>query len=207
MKKFLLTAVMLTVSFPLFAVTTAGADQGNMDYYKNRYNTIHPYLRLDAGLTYSAFNLGPGEDLTGFQYIGNLAVGAEYKRSRIELAYQPRATISDVIFSLVNTYAAIDSDAYMINYYYDFFSTDFFDAYIGTGAGIDKWQYEYRRVSASQTTVDNGVSFIGGLYLGVSFNIPMHYVIASIDTGIDYYYQHHFRMHNITPKVGLRLTL
>ncbi len=195
----------LFLSFPLAAYDYPSDLEGSKALSGNRYDGVRPYIRADAGLTYSSFELGSGEDLTGFQFIGNLALGAEYKRSRLELAYQPREAVSDVIYMLTNTFASVSGDVFMVNYFYDFFYAKYFDLYIGAGAGIDKWESVSRAtLSGSEEVKNDGTSFIWGLYLGMSFNIPMKYVVTSLDMGVDYYNERHFKTNNFVPKIGLR---
>ncbi len=207
MKKIWLS-VFLTLFLPLaLAAYDYPSDlEGSNALLESRYSGVRPYIRADAGLTYSSFELGPGEDLTGFQFIGNLAFGAEYKRSRLEFAYQPREAVSDVIYMLADTFASVSGDVFMVNCFYDFFYAKYFDLYVGAGGGVDKWNSVSRAtLSGSGEVKDDGASFIGGLYLGMSFNIPMRYILASLDMGVDYYYERHFRTNNFVPKIGLRL--
>ena len=195
----------LFLSFPLAAYDYPSDLEGSNALLESRYASVRPYVRADAWLTYSSFELGSGEDLTGFQFIGNLALGAEYKRSRVELAYQPREAVSDVIYMLADTFASVSGDVFMVNYFYDFFYAKYFDLYIGAGVGVDKWESVSRAtISGSKDVKDDGTSFIGGLYLGMSFNIPMKYIVTSLDMGVDYYYERHFKTNNFVPKVGLR---
>lgn len=206
-KTFLGVFLTVLLSFPLAAYDYPSDLNGGGSVRGGRYSSVRPYVRADAGMTYSSFEVGPGEDLTGLQFIGNFALGAEYKRSRLELAYQPREAVSDVIYMLIDTYASVSGDVFMVNYFYDFFYAKYFDLYIGAGAGVDCWDSVSRAsFSGAEEVKKKGESFLGALYLGMSFNIPTQYLVTSIDMGIDYYYERHFKMNNIAPKVGLRLT-
>ncbi|MDD5102494.1 MAG: hypothetical protein PHH62_05880 [Endomicrobiaceae bacterium] len=165
---------------------------------------IHLYLRADAGLTYTAFNVNyesKTKELTGLQGMYNFGAGIQYKRGRFELAYQERSTMSDFLFFLVNTNAWVDNNAIMTNAFYDFVSTKYFALYIGGGLGVNMWNSEFKSSGTKYT--DSGTSFIGGTYLGASINTPVGF---SIDFGVDYFYVSEPIMNSFVPKIGVRLT-
>lgn len=162
-----------------------------------------PYVRMDAGFTYATFTV-EDNDLSGWQGLYNIGLGAKYKRARFDLAYQTRATITNVLLApLYNV--TVYNQALMANAYYDFVSAPFFALYIGGGAGMNNWEYEIKDLS-SQTEKENGTSFIGGIYLGASINVPVKVVMLSIDFGVDYYYIEKPMMNSFVPKIGARLT-
>ena len=57
------------------------------------------YLRADAGITYSDINVSD-YDLGGFQGMFNFAAGGQKERWRVELAFQERATVSEMFLVL-----------------------------------------------------------------------------------------------------------
>lgn len=165
---------------------------------------IHPYIRADAGFTYSAFDIkyqDVTKELAGLQAMYNCAAGIKYKKGRFELAYQQRGTMSDFLFFLIATSAWVENDAVMANAFYDFVSSEYFALYIGGGAGVNMWNSEFKSFGDKYT--DSGTSFIGGVYLGASINTPIGF---SIDFGVDYFYVNEPLMNSFVPKIGARLT-
>ncbi|MFA7073897.1 MAG: hypothetical protein WC234_01770 [Endomicrobiaceae bacterium] len=165
---------------------------------------IHPYIRADAGLTYTAFDVkyqDVTKELTGLQAMYNFGAGIKYKKGRFELAYHKRATMSDFLFFLINTNAWVENNAVMANVFYDYVSLKYFALYIGGGAGVNMWNSEFKTLGTKYT--DNGTSFIGGIYLGASINTPIGF---SIDFGVDYFYVNEPLMNSFVPKIGARLT-
>lgn len=165
---------------------------------------IHPYIRADAGLTYTAFDVkyqDVTKELTGLQAMYNFGAGIKYKKGRFELAYHKRATMSDFLFFIINTNAWVENNAVMANAFYDYVSLKYFALYIGGGAGVNMWNSEFKSFGDKYT--DSGTSFIGGVYLGASINTPIGF---SIDFGVDYFYVNEPLMNSFVPKIGARLT-
>jgi hypothetical protein len=71
--------------------------------------------------------------------------------------------------------------------------------YVGAGAGVNKWSSEI--TSFGQKHEDDGYSFIGGAYLGLSFAI----YVFNLDLGMDYYYMSKLKMNTFGVKAGLRI--
>ena len=165
-------------------------------------NNLDVYLRADAGLTYSDLNVGD-YDLGGFQGMFNLAFGGQYNRWRAELAYQERATVSELFSSLLTqTMATMEQHAFMLNGYYDIWSSKYFAWYFGAGTGLNNYEkiISYQDTGIEKT--EDGYSAILGAYTGLSLNFEH----IGIDLGVDYYYTYKPSQNNIVPKVGLRVT-
>ncbi|MDD5021390.1 MAG: hypothetical protein PHR82_04520 [Endomicrobiaceae bacterium] len=170
---------------------------------KSRY---HPYIRTDIGFTYTAFDIkyqGETAQFTGFQGMFNLAAGVKKERTRFELEYQSRATVSDVLFLIAGATASVENNAVMANAFYDFVSYKYFALYIGGGAGVNMWTNNYKNIITHVVTTDKGTSLTGGIYLGASINIPIGF---SIDFGVDYLYISEPQMNSFVPKIGVRIT-
>lgn len=170
---------------------------------KSRY---HPYIRMDMGFTYTGFDVkyqGETAKFSGFQGMVNFAAGVKKERTRFELDYQSRATVSDVLFIIAGSTASIENKAVMANAFYDFVSYKYFALYIGGGAGLNMWTNNYKNNITHVVTTDSGSSFAGGIYLGSSINIPIG---LSIDFGVDYLYVSEPQMNSFVPKIGARIT-
>lgn len=170
---------------------------------KSRY---HPYIRMDMGFTYTGFDIkyqGETAKFSGFQGMVNFAAGVKKERTRFELDYQSRATVSDVLFIIAGSTASIESNSVMANAFYDFVSYKYFALYIGAGAGLNMWTNNYKNNITHVVTTDKGSSFTGGIYLGASINIPIGF---SIDFGVDYLHVSEPQMNSFVPKIGARIT-
>lgn len=166
----------------------------------------HPYIRTDIGFTYTTFDIkyeGETSSFSGFQGMFNLAAGVKKERTRFELEYQSRATISDVLFIIAGATASSENNAIMANAFYDFVSYKYFALYIGGGVGFNMWKNKYENTYTHVVTTDSGTSFTGGIYLGASINIPIGF---SIDFGVDYLYLSEPQMNSFVPKIGVRIT-
>ena len=165
-------------------------------------NNLDVYLRADAGLTYSDLNVGD-YDLGGFQGMFNFAFGGQYNRWRAELAYQERATVSELFSSLLTqTMATMEQHAFIVNGYYDIWSSKYFAWYFGGGAGLNSYEQVITYQDTGLEVTTDGYSSIFGLYTGLSINFEH----IGIDLGVDYYYTYKPSQNNIVPKVGLRVT-
>ena len=170
---------------------------------KSKY---HPYIRMDMGFTYTGFDIkyeGETKQFTGFQGMVNVAAGVKKERTRFELDYQSRATVSDVLFIIAGSTASIENNAIMANAFYDFVSYKYFALYIGGGVGVNMWTNNYKNNFTHVVTTDKGTSLAGGIYLGSSINIPIGF---SIDFGVDYLYISEPQMNSFVPKIGARIT-
>lgn len=164
-------------------------------------NNLDVYLRADAGLTYSDLNVGD-YDLGGFQGMFNFAFGGQYNRWRAELAYQERATVSELFSSLLTqTMATMEQHAFIVNGYYDIWSSKYFAWYFGGGAGLNSYEQVITYQNTDLEVTKDGYSSIFGLYTGLSINFEH----IGIDLGVDYYYTYKPSQNNIVPKVGLRV--
>ena len=164
-------------------------------------NNLDVYLRADAGLTYSDLNVGD-YDLGGFQGTFNFAFGGQYNRWRAELAYQERATVSELFSSLLTqTMATMEQHAFMLNGYYDVWSSKYFAWYVGAGTGLNNYEkiISYQDTGIEKT--EDGYSAILGAYTGLSLNFEH----IGIDLGVDYYYTYKPSQNSFVPKIGLRL--
>lgn len=164
-------------------------------------NNLDVYLRADAGLTYSDLNVGD-YDLGGFQGMFNFAFGGQYNRWRAELAYQERATVSELFSSLLTqTMATMEQHAFMVNGYYDVWSSKHFAWYVGAGTGLNNYEkiISYQDTGIEKT--EDGYSAILGAYTGLSLNFEH----IGIDLGVDYYYTYKPSQNSFVPKIGLRL--
>lgn len=159
------------------------------------------YLRADAGITYSDINVSD-YDLGGFQGLFNFAAGGQNGRWRAELAFQERATVSEMFSSLLTqTMAALEQHALIANGYYDVLAYKHFAWYVGAGAGLSAYEsvITYHRTSTEIT--ENGYSPILGAYTGLSLNFEH----IGIDLGVDYFYTYKPNINSLVPKIGLRV--
>lgn len=159
------------------------------------------YLRADAGITYSDLTV-EDYDLGGFQGMFNFAGGAQNGRWRAELAYQERATVSELFSSLLTqTMASMEQHAFMLNGYYDVWSSKYFAWYVGAGTGLNNYEkiISYQDTGIEKT--EDGYSAILGAYTGLSLNFEH----IGIDLGVDYYYTYKPSQNSFVPKIGLRL--
>lgn len=159
------------------------------------------YLRADAGLTYSDINVSD-YDLSGFQGMFNFAAGGQNGRWRAELAFQERATVSEMFSSLLTqTMATLEQHALFANGYYDVLSYKHFAWYVGAGAGLSAYESVITYQSTGVETTEDGYSPILGAYTGLSFNFEH----VGIDLGVDYFYTYKPNIKSLVPKVGLRI--
>lgn len=157
------------------------------------------YLRADAGFTYSDIDVS-NYDLSGFQGMFNFAAGGQNGRWRAELAFQERATVSEMFSSLLTqTMATLEQHALIVNGYYDVLSYKHFAWYVGAGAGING--YESRVSYPEKDVTEDGYSPILGTYTGLSLNFEH----LGIDVGIDYFYTYRPNINSLVPKIGLRI--
>lgn len=164
-------------------------------------NNLDVYLRADAGFAYSDLKVD-NYDLGGFQGMFNFAVGGQYNRWRTELAYQERATVSELFSSLLTeTMATMEQHAFMVNGYYDVWTSKYLAWYLGAGAGLNSYEQVITYQNTGLETTTDGYSSIFGLYTGLSINFEH----IGIDLGVDYYYTYKPSQNNIVPKVGLRV--
>lgn len=162
---------------------------------------VKPYFRADAGLTYSNASV-MGYDVSGFQAMYNLALGAQKDRFRAELSFQERATVSEMFSSIITqTLVALDDKSLMLNGYYNILSYKYFSAYIGAGAGGSYYKATVTDKYIGQEKEENGYSAILGAYAGLS--LILNHVI--FDLGVDYYYNFKPSMNSIVPKLGMRI--
>ena len=159
------------------------------------------YLRADAGLTYSDTTVSD-YNLSGFQGMFNFAAGAQKNRWRAELAFQERATVSEMFSSLLTqTMASLEQHALIANGYYDIFSSKYLAWYVGGGAGLSAYESVINYQRTGLETVEDGCSPILGAYTGLSINFEH----VGIDLGVDYYYTYKPNVNSLVPKIGLRV--
>ena len=159
------------------------------------------YLRADAGLTYSDLNVGD-YDLGGFQGMFNFAGGVQKARWRAELNYQERATVSELFSSLLTqTMASMEQHAFLLNGYYDIFSSKYFAWYLGAGTGLNNYEKVITYQNTGTEFTEDGYSAIVGAYTGLSINFEH----IGIDVGVDYYYTYKPNQNTFVPKLGLRV--
>lgn len=171
-------------------------------FAENGYNNDWRfYLRADAGLTYSDLEVKE-YDLGGFQGMFNFAGGVQKARWRAELNYQERATVSELFSSLLTqTMASMEQHAFLLNGYYDIFSSKYFAWYLGAGAGLNSYETVVTYQNTGIKTTEDGYSLIAGAYTGLSINFEH----IGIDLGVDYYYTYKPNQNTIVPKIGLRV--
>lgn len=159
------------------------------------------YLRADAGVTYSDLTVAD-YDLGGFQGMFNFAAGGQNGRWRAELAWQERATVSELFSSLLTqTMASVEQHGLMANGYYDVFSSKYFAWYVGAGAGLNNYETVVSYQDTGNEIREDGYSAILGAYTGLSVNFEH----IGIDFGVDYYYTFKPSLNSVVPKVGLRV--
>lgn len=159
------------------------------------------YVGADAGLTYSDLQVDD-YDLGGFTGIFNFALGGKYDRWRAELAFQERATISEMFNSLLTeTMATMEQRALLVNGYYDIWSSKYFAWYVGAGAGLNNYEKIITYQDTGKEITEDGYSAILGAYTGLSINFDY----VGIDFGVNYYYTYKPNLNNIVPKIGLRV--
>lgn len=159
------------------------------------------YLRADAGITYSDLTVDE-YDLGGFQGMFNFAAGAQKERWRVELAYQERATVSELFSSLLTqTMASMEQHAFLLNGYYDVLSSKYLAWYIGAGAGLNAYEKTITYQTSGIEKIEDGFSSIFGAFTGVSLNFEH----VGIDLGVDYYYTYKPNLNSLVPKIGLRV--
>ena len=159
------------------------------------------YLRADAGVTYVDINV-QDYDLGGFQGMFNFAAGGQKGRWRAELAFQERATVSELFSSLLTqTMASLEQRALLVNGFYDVLASKHFAWYVGGGAGVNNYE---SIVSYQNTGVENtekGFSAILGAYTGLSINFEH----VGFDLGVDYFYTFKPSVNALVPKIGMRI--
>lgn len=169
--------------------------------YADVDDKLRAYISADAGLTYSDLQVD-NYDLGGFTGIFNFALGGQYGRWRAELAYQERATISEMFSSLLTeTMATMEQHAFLANGYYDVWSSKYFAWYVGGGAGLNNYEKIITYQDTGKEITEDGYSAILGAYTGLSINFDY----VGIDLGVNYYYTYKPNLNNIVPKIGLRV--
>ncbi len=159
------------------------------------------YLRADAGLTYSDINVSD-YDLSGFQGMFNFATGVQNGRWKAEVAFQERATVSEMFSSLLTqTMASLEQHALIVNGFYDVFAYKNFAWYVGIGAGLSAYESVITYQSIGAEITEDGYSPILGVYTGLSFNFEH----VGIDLGVDYFYTYKPNINSLVPKIGLRV--
>lgn len=185
---------MKKICFAIFALSPSLALAGTQ-------NNWSPYLRADAGVTYSDVTV-MNYDISGFQGMFNFSVGAQKEKVRLELALQERATVSEMFSSLLNeTVATLEQRALMINGYYDVWSSKYFAWYLGAGAGVNNYEAIISYNNTNTEVTEKGYSAMLGAYTGISINF--NYI--GFDIGVDYYYTFKPSINSLVPKVGLRV--
>ena len=166
-------------------------------------NDWRPYFRIDSGFSVGETKFGKtGADKNSIAEIGglyNAAIGAETGRSRFEIAYQERDSVSELVSTMLGVNSSFDAFAFMGNAFYDYVKGEHFEMYIGAGAGADR--YHWQTSIWGQKENGKGWSFIGGLYAGLAFT----WEHVSWDLGIDYYYINEPETSSIVPKTGIRI--
>lgn len=166
-------------------------------------NALRVYTRIDMGFSIGETKFGKkGADSDGIAEIGgisNIAIGTEIGKSRFEIAYQERESVSEAITSIVGVKSSFEAFAFMANAYYDYLRDKHFAMYVGAGAGADRYHWQ-TSIWGSKAN-GRGWSFTGGLYTGISF------VFTDIawDIGLDYYYIREPETNSFVPKTGLRI--
>lgn len=159
------------------------------------------YLRADAGITYSDLTVDD-YDLGGFQGMFNFVAGGQKGPWRAELAYQERATVSELFSSLLTqTMASMEQHALLLNGYYDVWSSKYFAWYVGAGAGLNSYKKVITYQNTGTEVSEDGYSAILGAYTGLSLNFEH----IGIDLGVDYYYTYKPNLNSLVPKIGLRV--
>lgn len=159
------------------------------------------YLRADAGITYSDLTVDD-YDLGGFQGMFNFVAGGQKGPWRAELAYQERATVSELFSSLLTqTMASMEQHALLLNGYYDVLSYKHFAWYVGGGAGLNSYEKIIKYQDTGTEIVEDGYSPIFGAFTGLSLNFEH----IGVDLGVDYYYTYKPSLNSIVPKIGLRV--
>ena len=194
MKKFFLFIV-----FSIFGTTLcnpAAAEELSDD--------LRFYGRFDFGLSIGETKFGKtGADKDSIAEIGglyNTAFGIETDRSRFEIAYQERDSVSELISTMLGINSSFNSFAFMGNAFYDYVRSGNFAMYVGVGAGADRYHWQTSIWGNKEN--GRGWSFIGGLYTGMSF---VWTNVAWDLLGIDYYYISEPETSSIVPKTGFRI--
>ena len=143
MKKFLFSMLFAASAFsaaPAFAQTAAPLSTAEEDWLK--------YIRLDMGFSIGTTKFGQeGADENKIAEIGglyNVAFGLEKERSRFEIAYQERASVSELISTMLGITSSFEAFSFMANAYYDYVKSEHFAMYTGLGAGAGAsapWRY------------------------------------------------------------------
>ena len=198
MKKFLFSMLFAASAFsaaPAFAQTAAPLSTAEEDWLK--------YIRLDMGFSIGTTKFGQeGADENKIAEIGglyNVAFGLEKDRSRFEIAYQERASVSELISTMLGITSSFEAFSFMANAYYDYVKSEHFVMYTGLGAGADR--YHWQTAIWGQKANGRGWSFNGGFYNGMAFT-GRHF---AWDLGIDLYYIEKPETVSIVPKTGIRI--
>lgn len=189
MKRFLFIAAIITI-VPVTAhagIYTTG--------------TWTPYLTSDFGMTYSDVRIH-GYDMGGFTGVFNIGAGMRNNRTRIQLTYQKRDTVSELFSSwLTQTDASLDQQSVMASIYYDLVQTRWFGTYVGLSAGANYYDFSLDYNDGRPSESETGYGFIGGVSAGIAFRISH----VSLTLGADYNYIARPHATSITPRVGLSL--
>lgn len=189
MKRFLFIAAIITI-VPVTAhagIYTTG--------------TWTPYLTSDFGMTYSDIRIH-GYDLSGFTGVFNVGAGVRNNRTRIQLTYQKRDTVSELFSSwLTQTNASLDQQSLMASVYYDLIQAGWFTTYVGVSAGANYYDFLLDYNDGRPSESETGYGFIGGVSAGIAFRISH----VSFTLGADYNYVARPHATSITPRVGLSL--
>lgn len=163
--------------------------------------TWTPYLTSDFGMTYSDVHFH-GYDLSGFTGVFNIGAGLRNDRTRVQLTYQKRDTVSEIFSSWVSqTDASLDQQSLMAGVYYDLVQTGWFTTYVGASAGVNYYDFSLDYNDGRPSESESGYGFIGGVSAGVGLRISH----ISFTLGADYNYIARPRASSITPRVGLSL--
>ena len=161
------------------------------------------YIKLDMGFSIGTTKFGQkGADEDEIAEIGgitNVALGWQKERSRFELAYQERASISELISTMLGITSSFEAFSFMANAYYDYVKSEHFAMYTGVGAGAAR--YHWQTAIWGQKANGRGWAFNGGFYNGMAFT-GRHF---AWDLGIDFYYIEKPETVSFVPKTGIRI--
>ena len=189
--------------FLIIAFSVIGTTFCNSASAQETAGDLRPYIRLDFGFSIGETKFDKtGADKNSIAEIGglyNTAVGVETGRSRFEIAYQERDSVSELISTMLGVNSSFNAFAFMGNAFYDYVRSEHFAMYVGAGAGADRYHWQTSIWGNKEN--GRGWSFIGGLYTGMSFV----WTNVAWDLGIDYYYIGEPETNSIVPKTGFRI--
>ena len=164
---------------------------------------LRVYARFDMGFSIGETKFGKkGADSDSIAEIGglcNTALGVGIGRSRFEIAYQERDSVSELISTMLGINSRFDAFSFMATAYYDYSKSEHVAMYIGAGAGSDR--YHWQTSIWGQEQKGRGWFFIGGLYTGMAFL----WTNVAWDIGLDYYYINEPETSSFVPKTGFRI--